>query len=65
MPLTVCLFASCCSLVVCVIQREPELEFGAIYRAKIVEIRQVLFWPIFPDIPYCASDCKLYMYSVS
>jgi len=22
-------------------QREPELEFGAIYRAKIVEIRQV------------------------
>ena len=25
----------------CVDQREPELEFGAIYRAKIVEIRQV------------------------
>ena len=24
----------------CSFQREPELEFGAIYRAKIVEIRQ-------------------------
>ena len=42
----------------CAIQREPELEFGAIYRAKIVEIRQVLLLCIFHNFHYCASGRK-------